>query len=259
MQRDSGSFEKLGIIHVHSDYSADGRDSLDALREFGLSRGLCFIGLTDHAEDFTAERFEEYARRCAEHSDERLRLYPGLEFRFREYSGLHLLALNLRRWFVPETPAEFVRQAPEVCELTVLAHPVLTRYQVPHVVAEAIDAVEVWNATYNTRFLPDVRAIKLYQSLRRKRPELLALAGLDQHDSSNDREIRLLVTGPADASPFMLMRERRYVNVGRTMRLAPDVGWGRSKTAAWGAVRWMFDRVERVQNRFALALARRSR
>lgn len=259
MQAGSGSLERLGVIHVHSDYSADGRDSLDTLREFGLSRGLHFIGLTDHAEDFTGEVFDHFVLRCEQLSDDRLRLYPGLEFRFPGHPGLHLLALNLRRWITPQTPEAFLRQAAEACELTILAHPILTRYHVPPVVAKSIDAVEVWNATYNTRFLPDVRAIRLYQSLRRERPELLAVVGLDQHDSSNDREVRLLVRGSADVSPFALVRERHYMNIGRTMRLAPDVGWGPSKTAAWGAARWMFDRVERVQNGIARSLSRQSR
>lgn len=254
MQRGAGSVERLGVIHVHSNYSADGRDSLEALREFGLSRGLQFIGLTDHAEDLTDEIFDHFVIRCEELSDERLRFYPGLEFRFSGYPGLHLLTLNLRRWIEPRSPEEFVKQARRACELTVLAHPILTRYSVPSIVARSIDAVEVWNARYNTRFLPDVRAIRLYQALRRERPELLAVVGLDQHDSSNDREVRLLVTGAAEASPFELVREGHYVNIGRTMRLTPDVGWGPSRTAAWGAARWMFDRVERVQNRISLTL-----
>ena len=40
----------VGVVHVHSDYSADGRDSLEQLRAFALERGIAFIGLTDHAE-----------------------------------------------------------------------------------------------------------------------------------------------------------------------------------------------------------------
>jgi hypothetical protein len=54
----------VGIIHVHSSYSHDGRDSLEALRDFAEARGIGFIGLTDHAEDFTADRYAEFAAGC---------------------------------------------------------------------------------------------------------------------------------------------------------------------------------------------------
>src|SRR5919108_681346 len=183
----------LGIIHVHSDYSRDGLDPLEQLRDWGLERGLAFIGLTDHAEDFDEELFGAYATRCRELSDDRLRLIPGLEFRFAGYRGLHLLALDLTRWITPVTPAEFISQSQGAAGCTILAHPVLADYRVPDAVLDGIDAVEVWNASYNTRYLPDPRAIRLLHAVRRIRPEVVGTVGLDQHDRRNDREVRVLV------------------------------------------------------------------
>src|SRR5690349_9327920 len=69
---------RVGIIHVHSDYSHDGKDSLERLHAFALERGVSFVSLTDHAEDFTPARFADYTAHCRRVSDERVRLIPGL-------------------------------------------------------------------------------------------------------------------------------------------------------------------------------------
>src|SRR5688572_5615420 len=149
----------VGIIHVHSDYSHDCCDSLESLREFALARNIAFVGLTDHAEDFAPERFERYVRHCRALSDERLTLVPGLEYRFEGFPGLHLLALCLTSWIAPQTPQDFILVARHAAKLTIVAHPTLANYRVPDAIAAGIDAVEVWNATYNTRYLPDPQAI----------------------------------------------------------------------------------------------------
>lgn len=244
---------RTGIIHVHSDYSRDGLDSLERLREVSLQRGLAFVGLTDHAEDFTRERWLEYQAHCRRLSDERLSLVAGLEFRFARATGLHLLALGLRRWIEPATPGDFVRLTSDNATLTILAHPVLADYQIPDEVQRGIDAIEVWNAAYNTRYLPDPRAVRLLQQIRISRPGVVGTAGLDQHDCSNDRETRVTVDGAGD--PVALLRAGRFMNSGRTMRFDPTVGWGPGRLRALALLRWAFDRMERVQDRLARGLA----
>ena len=238
---------RAGIVHVHSDYSRDGRDPLERLRGFALERGIRFIGLTDHAEDFEPELFEEYRDHCESLSDGEVRLIPGLEFRFVGHTGLHLLVFGLRQWIVARTPGELVRLARPVAGLTAVAHPVLARYRIPQDVLDLVDAVEVWNATYNTRYLPDPRAIGVFHQIRRRRPEVVALAGLDQHDCRNDRETRVLLT--EDATDHLAeLRAGRFVNVGRTLRFDPAVSWSPARLRALTAARWMFDRVENLHD-----------
>src|SRR5690606_27132580 len=101
---------RTGIVHVHSEYSHDGRDTLGHLARLSARRGIGFVGLTDHAEDLDAGRFAECLGHCAEASRLGARLIPGLEFRFAGYPGLHLLAFGLARWIEPRTPAEFLEQ-----------------------------------------------------------------------------------------------------------------------------------------------------
>lgn len=239
-----------GIIHLHSDWSHDGRDSLEDLREWALERSLSFLALSDHAEDFDPDLFSRYLARCEALSDDRLSLIPGLEFRFRGLKGLHLLALGLRRWMQPESPEDFFREAESAGVFTVLAHPVLIRYPVPPVVLDRVHAIEVWNAAYNTRYLPDPGAIRMLRSLRKTRPEVVGTAGLDQHDRRNDRRIRIAIDDP-QLAPLEALRLARFTNVGATVRFRPELDWSRGRVWLLAGVRAAFDGVEAIQDQGA--------
>jgi hypothetical protein len=237
-----------GVLHVHSTYSHDGHDTLEELREWALGKAIHYVWLTDHAEDFTSERFAEFVGRCGALSDARVALVPGLEFRFRGYTGLHLLAVDLRSWIAPTTPGEFVALAPSVSALTVVAHPGLARYRIPEEVRSGIGAIEIWNGAYNTRYLPDPIAMRLVRELRRHRPEVVGTAGLDQHDRANDRELRIDMAGDVEDATAALVAGR-YTNRGRTMTIAPDCELSPLRLAALDLARTALDGVERLQIR----------
>lgn len=249
-RRTMSAAARVGVIHVHSDYSHDGRDSLERLRDFALERGIAFVGLTDHAEDLGSELFDEYLRHCRAVSDPRVSIIPGLEYRFDGFPGMHLLALGLRRWIAPRTPHDFLAEARDAATFTIAAHPVLAGYRLSDDVTMGIDAIEIWNASYNTRYLPDPRAIRLLRALRRTRPEVVGTAGLDQHDCRNDRETRVLVDA-ADGDPLAALKAGRFTNVGRTMALGPTVECHPVLLELLSLARWALDGVERVQERVA--------
>ena len=249
---------RTGIVHLHSDYSHDGFDSLERLREVAIERAIGFVCLTDHAEDLDAELFGRYREHCAKLSDETVRLIPGLEFRFAGLRGLHLLALGLREWVEPATPEAFLAEVAPKTGFTIMAHPVYPGYQAPDGVLNGIDAIEVWNAAYNTRYLPDPRAIAMVRKVRRSRPELLGTAGLDQHDARNDRGVRILLDQGAEADPLAALRAGRFTNVGRTMRFRPQMDWGVLRMAGITLLRAGFDAVERTQH-YAGRIRRRRR
>ncbi len=258
VQESLGVAGPVGIVHVHSSFSHDGRDTLEALRDVSRARGIGFVGLTDHAEDFDAALFGRYLGQCAALSTPQLLLIPGLEFRFVGYPGLHLLAFGLTRWIAPATPEEFVALTRDGCGLTMVAHPVLPDYRVPWEVRGAIDALEVWNAAYNTRYLPDPRAIRLLAEMRQSRPEIVGIAGLDQHDSRNDRETRVLLDRASD-DPLAELRAGRFLNAGRTMRFSPHPDWGPGRLALLSTMRLGLDLVERTQERVVRAIRRARR
>lgn len=248
---------RTGIVHVHSHYSHDGLDSLPALREICLARKISFVGLTDHAEDLTPAIFDRYVEECRALSDDRLQLIPGLEYRFAGFAGLHLLALGLGRWIAPRTPEEFAEAAPTAAAFTIVAHPILATYRLPPTVQAHIDAVEVWNATYNTRYLPDPAAVAVLHQLRRARPSVVGVAGLDQHDSRNDRRTRVVIGGEGD--PLAELKAGRFLNVGLTMRFDPSVAWSPWRFGVFRLLRWGLDRVERAQEKVARARAARAK
>jgi hypothetical protein len=246
----------IGIVHVHSDYSHDGRDTLETLYQFARDRRIGFVGMTDHAEDFDRDRFEQYRAHCLRLSDATVKIIPGLEFRFGGFPGLHLLALGLSEWIEPATPADFIRFTRDTAEFTIVAHPILPMYQIPPDVLAGIDAIEVWNAAYNTRYFPDPRAIRLLHQARQSRAAVVGTAGLDQHDSRNDRETRVILSEDTD-NPLASLKAGRFSNRGRTMGFDSVVSWSPLRLTALAAARWMFDRFERIQERGARWLSTR--
>jgi hypothetical protein len=248
-----------GAIHMHSDYSHDGLDSLEAMREMCLVRGIHFVGLTDHAEDFVPELFGEYVQHCAAVSDEQVRFIPGLEFRFPGLRGVHLLALGLRTWIAPHSAEEFFELTRTEAQLTLLAHPMLARYNIPQIVLDHIDGIEVWNANYNTRYLPDPQAMRLCHDLSRIRPGVVATAGLDQHDGSNDRELRVILQDPSAAEPLLEIKSGRFSNSGRTMQFDSRASLSPGRMRLLKTARWAFDVCERTQDRVAHSMYRMRR
>ena len=248
---------RTGAVHVHSAYSHDGRDSLGDLRDFARAHGLSFLALTDHAEDIDPAAYGEYVAACQRLSDERVRLIPGLEFRFAGFKGLHLLVLGLYTRLSATTPEQLLAQTRRAPVFTVWAHPILADYEAPPAVAAGVDAVEIWNASYNTRYLPDPRAIAVLTALRRARPEVVGTAGLDQHDRRNDRGTRVVLQRDGGDAVTEL-KAGRFFNLGRTMRLEATGSMSPMRFAALSAARATFDRLEHVHERVARARAARA-
>ena len=210
------TYDIAGAIHMHSDYSHDGLDSLEALRDACIARNIRWVGLTDHAEDFDPETFDIYRSHCAATSDDQFTFIPGLEFRFAGYRGIHLLAIGVSAWMEPHTFEDFFAQAGHAARFTVLAHPILCHYAVPQIVLDQVGAIEIWNTNYNTRYLPDPCAIELYHAAHDQRPDLLATVGLDQHDSRSDRGVRTLVSDSDMADPIAALTQGRFRTTGRS-------------------------------------------
>lgn len=236
-------------VHMHSTYSHDGVDSLEALREQSLTRGIRWLALTDHAEDFDDDAFAVYREQCATLSDDRLHIVPGLEFRLPRMRGVHMLALGVTHLFAPSSADDFFAHARADGAFTILAHPVLCRYAPSDVIAAHVDGIEVWNARYNSSVLPDPRAIELLQSLRTARPELVATIGHDQHDGHDDAATNLLLTTSHD-SLLDALRAGRFVNAGRTMSFDSHADLAPAVMQSLKRRRAMLDGLLGVRSRF---------
>lgn len=250
--------ESIGVVHLHTEYSHDGRDSIADLAVWARELGLQFVAITDHAEDLDEADWDELVDDCARHSSADLILFPGLEFRFQGFTGVHLLACGLQRFISPATPEEFIRLTADNAALTIGAHPIIWRRSCPNDVLAALDAVEVWNGAYNTRYLPDPGAMRMVRSLRASGSHTVATVGPDQHDRRNDRELRLHV---AAAAPDALsaIRAGHFRARGKTLSIASDGAMSLPGQACLQLARRALDVVERAQERLALARKRKAR
>ncbi|NNC75646.1 MAG: DNA polymerase/3'-5' exonuclease PolX [Acidimicrobiia bacterium] len=78
-----------GDLHVHSDWSGDGRATLEAMLDGAAARGLTYVAITDHAEGLAINGLSR---------DEMLRqrdVIDGMRFRYPDMTILHGAELNI--------------------------------------------------------------------------------------------------------------------------------------------------------------------
>lgn len=167
-----------GIVHVHTALSADGVLDVADIAAMCRERGLAFVAITDHAEDMTEHSLAALARDCEEHSRDGLVLIPGLEYRFR--GGVHILALGEQRLDSRETTVESLDELVRQGCLLVAAHCAASE-ELPARLLEILSAVEIWNVSRHTRFLPAKGCAAAYRRWAQAYPDLFAIGGLDMH------------------------------------------------------------------------------
>lgn len=186
-------FDMEGVFHVHSNYSSDGKLSLEDLREECKKRGFQFMVVTDHAEDFSPDKVNKFIDNCEKISRKGFLAIPGLEFIIDKEREAHLLVAGLEKLTSQNGIGEILRRVleGENNSLVVLAHPSRSRYYIPSRYESKINGIEVWNSAYNTRYLPDHKAIRFLAYLKKKNPQLIGFGGLDLHDRSGFRGLRI--------------------------------------------------------------------
>lgn len=189
-----------GIIHVHSTYSYDGRHSLAEIVEYGRQRGYDFVGMSDHADTFDSARMAQYVSECRQVSNPGCALIEGLEFTCG--NDLHILGLGIQRYTPtrdPLTAIDFIHQEGGIA---IVAHPIRYDYQIPPDIAGAADGIEVWNASYDGRFVPNLRSLRLLRAMRRDGHKAIrAFGGPDLHRIGDHHTVEITVAcseaGPA--------------------------------------------------------------
>jgi predicted metal-dependent phosphoesterase TrpH len=167
-----------GIIHAHSSYSYDGKLTLRELKELLIAKGMRFACLSEHTDKLTPEAAEAFVAECRALSDEQFVFVPGFEVPYRHAHVLMFGTTTFVSNFADETQ---LRAWSADASFVVLAHPQRNRFIVDAVMAEVLDGVEVWNQQYDGKKVPRLRSLKLLETLREKKPELVATGGLDFH------------------------------------------------------------------------------
>ncbi|MCF7815446.1 MAG: PHP domain-containing protein [Candidatus Pacebacteria bacterium] len=171
--------EYKGILHCHSTYSYDAKLSLLELKKLFQEKGLSFVCMTEHVDELTPERSEEFVRECEVLSDDSFRFIPGFEV---PYKHAHILMIGMREFLGKyASTLEVLKTWTSKAEFVVLAHPVRNHFEVEDGLLEQIDALEVWNQQYEGKRVPRTRSVTLLDGLRKQKPLLLAVGGVDFH------------------------------------------------------------------------------
>jgi len=197
MHRRSQS-RRAGIFHVHSDFSRDGAISLDELRRECIGEKIEFMIMTDHAEDVLPDRAAEYISECERISGPEFLAVPGLEFRLPTDRNVHLLVTGWQHYLAGGGSDEVLDRVLKARrrELVILAHPRKCRYDVPSGLWPALNGVETWNAASDSRYLPNLKSIKMYRTIKSGNPGIVGIGGLDLHGMAGFRGIRIQLHYP---------------------------------------------------------------
>jgi predicted metal-dependent phosphoesterase TrpH len=241
-----------GLFHVHSNYSADGRLSLEELRKECLKRNLQFMVVTDHAEDFPPGKAKKFIDHCKKVSDSDFLVVPGLEFNIDREREVHLLVVGLDGLPCENEPEAILKKVREGknSALNVVAHLSRSNHYIPPEYEDKINGIEIWNAAYNSRYLPDQKAMRLFTNLKKKNSQLVGFGGLDLHDRSGFRELKICLTNSCHNEKELLddLKAGKFKIRGQYMSLSSQptsgfwlmtiLGLGRKVLVAADFIRW---------------------
>jgi hypothetical protein len=168
-----------GIIHVHSTFSYDGRHSLDEIAAMAKQRGYHFVGMSEHSDTLDEAKVSDLIAACRQVSTPDCLIIPGIEFTCDD--NLHLLAVGIQCYTDQTNPAAVAQFVRESGGVAIVAHPVRYQYQIPSDMVSHLDGIEVWNAGYDGRFVPNDRSLDLVERLRHQNPRLATFCGQDLH------------------------------------------------------------------------------
>jgi predicted metal-dependent phosphoesterase TrpH len=170
--------EIKGVVHVHSTYSYDGKESLVSLKEFFLKHGISFCCVTEHTDKLTVEEAHMFIQECKALSGSQFVFIPGFEV---PYKNAHVLLIGTEMFLGQTADAQTLTQWSSKAALTVLAHPVRNKFIVDDTLRSVMSGLEIWNQQYEGKRVPRSRSVRLFQKLQETNPQLMATGGLDFH------------------------------------------------------------------------------
>jgi hypothetical protein len=202
--------EALAVCHVHSDWSYDGSWSLTDLSAKFSQRGYRVLMMTEHDRGFSATRFEEYRRACAEASSDKLLVVPGIEYSDAA-NRVHVLTWGPIPFLGEGLPTGELLEAVSAAQgVAVLAHP--SRKSAWQCFApewaNKLLGIEVWNRKYDG-WAPSQTAPALIPGTN-----AIPFAGLDFHTQRQMFPLGMVLnieTEITEATVLDSLRRRRCV------------------------------------------------
>jgi len=220
-----------GLIHVHSNYSYDGQHSIHEIAQLGRERGYSFIGMTEHSDTLDKEKVALYVEECRKVSSPECLIIPGIEFSCD--NNLHLIGLGVRHYTDSKNPLEVSAFIQQEGGVAIIAHPKRYNYHIPSELAAALDGIEVWNACYDGRFVPNDRSLNLLKNFRKRKGSLLAFGGQDLHRITNHSHVQVGVTceGSGDTAILTALKKGTFIISNCYFRVTAQSDPGCLKTA----------------------------
>lgn len=238
-----------GTFHFHSNYSHDGRNELKAIESSLRAQGYSFCIMTEHFEDFDAEKFDRYLQEVgAINRQPGFLLIPGMEIKL---SGIDTIVFPAPDY---EACGRFARDGSLTAAgvMTVVAHPSKYSYKqvVRHLDRFKIEGIELWNQQADGGHMPPFAFINSL-STEPWRARYTYLFGCDLHDISLTvaNVLTLPETVPLEAGRIVAeIRAGRFVSTnlrtGIEHRNSPepaafDRWWGQVRSRSYGKARFL--------------------
>lgn len=143
--------EVNAVSHVHSKWSYDGSWALEALSAKFGENGCRVLMMTEHDRGFSAARLGEFRNACANVSNEKIFVLPGIEYSDAA-NRVHVLVWGEIPFLGEGLPTlEMLKAAKAEGGVAVLAHP--TRKEAWKAVEpsweEHLLGIEIWNRKYD--------------------------------------------------------------------------------------------------------------
>lgn len=156
-----------GVLHFHSDFSYDGHNSIEEIANWAKSEAIDFIILTEHDNDYDAEKFDRYVKECRRNSKDII-VVPGIEYSFGLKRHIHFNVFGVNEFIKTDNTIEdlprFLKYVQDQGGLSILNHPKSITREIESVDFSALFGVELWNTKSDFLYSPDPRTYKFIKS-----------------------------------------------------------------------------------------------
>ncbi len=183
-----------GLLHVHSNYSYDGRNTIKEYADWGKRNNVRFIILTEHEDGFTQERFNTFKNECLLNSDKDLLIIPAIEYSFGEKSNIHINIVGCDEFLTHnkkiECIPEFLKLAATKGAFSILNHPKKILNHIKHIDLISLDAIEIWNTKNDFSYAPFYSVNKFILSSSKK---YYSIVCSDLHQIPNSSFAKIII------------------------------------------------------------------
>lgn len=166
------------VLHVHSNYSYDGKLSLSEIKSHAKKNAVTCVFMSEHADELSTQKGSDFIDECRTLSDSDFLFVPGVEV---SYEGNHILCYGIKKYEKKLASLEMLKDFFSDGAVLVWAHPHRGSFAISEDIKKMLTGIEVWNSQYDGKYAPRTRSLFLYK----KSQIPFAFAGIDFHRFSH--------------------------------------------------------------------------